>query len=143
MQTRKLGPFEISALGVGCMSLSHAYGTPPDAETAGKVLLKALDLGYRFIDTAALYGFGANETLIGNVLKARRGGTNADALVQMIAPAQRYLSVRPWRVASVDLNARLASGYASAARAVIVVLPQDSQPYRVLTWTIVRATTQG
>ena len=73
MQTRKLGPFEISALGLGCMSLSHAYGTPPDPETAGEVLLKALDLGYSFIDTAALYGFGANETLIGNVLKHRRG----------------------------------------------------------------------
>ncbi|HMI96690.1 MAG TPA: aldo/keto reductase [Micropepsaceae bacterium] len=72
MQTRKLGPFEISALGLGCMSLSHAYGTPPDEQTAGAVLLKALDLGYRFIDTAALYGFGANETLIGNVLKTRR-----------------------------------------------------------------------
>src|SRR5258706_2187416 len=73
MQTRKLGPFEISALGLGCMSLSHAYGTPPDAETAGNVLLKALDLGYRFIDTAALYGFGANETLSGDTLKQRRG----------------------------------------------------------------------
>jgi general secretion pathway protein K len=76
-------------------------------------------------------------------LKARRGGANADALVQMIAPAQRYLSVKPQRVVSVDLNARLASGYASAARAVIVVLPQDSQPYRVLTWTAVRPATQG
>src|SRR5437762_6549027 len=72
MQTRKLGPFKISALGLGCMSLSHAYGTPPDAETAGKVLLSALDVGYSFIDTAALYGFGANETLIGNTLKHRR-----------------------------------------------------------------------
>ena len=81
-------------------------------------------------------------------LKARRGAANADALVQMIAPAQRYLSVKSQRVASVDLDARLASGYASAARAVIVVLPQDSQPYRVLVWTavkpsIVRPTTQG
>src|ERR1700692_419839 len=73
MQTRTLGPFTISALGLGCMRLSHAYGTPPDAETAAKVLLNALDLGYSFIDTAALYGFGANETLIGNVLKTRRG----------------------------------------------------------------------
>jgi aryl-alcohol dehydrogenase-like predicted oxidoreductase len=36
-------------------------------------LKKALDLGYSFVDTAALYGFGANETLIGNVLKTRRG----------------------------------------------------------------------
>jgi type II secretory pathway component PulK len=90
---------------------------------------------------AALPGLDANR--IDAFLKARRGGANADALVQMIAPAQRYLSVKSQRVASVDLSARLASGYASAARAVIVVLPQDSQPYRILTWTIVRPTTQG
>ena len=44
------------------MCLSHAYGTPPDQETAAAVLLKALDLGYTHIDSAALYGFGANET---------------------------------------------------------------------------------
>jgi len=94
---------------------------------------------------AALPGVDADQ--IDAFLKARRAAANADALVQMIAPAQRYLTVRPWRVASVDLNARLASGYASAARAVIVVLPQDSQPYRVLVWTavkpFVRAATQG
>ena len=72
MQTRKLGPFNVSALGVGCMSLSHAYGTPPDPATAASVLLKALDLGYTHFDTAALYGFGANETLLGNTLKHRR-----------------------------------------------------------------------
>lgn len=72
MQTRKLGPFDVSAIGLGCMSLSHAYGTPPDAEAAARLLNKALDLGYTFFDTAALYGFGANETLIGNVLKDRR-----------------------------------------------------------------------
>jgi general secretion pathway protein K len=95
---------------------------------------------------AALPGLDAHR--IDAFLKARREAANADALVQMIAPAQRYLSVKPQRVASVDLTAKLASGYASAARAVIVVLPQDSQPYRVLTWTavkssIVRPTTRG
>ena len=72
MQKRKLGPFTVSALGLGCMSLSHAYGTPPDPGTAAQVLLKALDLGYTHFDTAALYGFGANETLIGNTLMHRR-----------------------------------------------------------------------
>jgi hypothetical protein len=55
------------------MSLSHAYGTPPEPETAAAVLLKALDLGYTHFDTAALYGFGANEALIGRTLKHRRG----------------------------------------------------------------------
>jgi aryl-alcohol dehydrogenase-like predicted oxidoreductase len=54
------------------MSLSHAYGTPPDEPTAAAVLLKALDLGYTHFDTAALYGFGANEALLGRTLKHRR-----------------------------------------------------------------------
>ena len=66
MTPRKLGAFEVSALGLGCMSLSHAYGTPPTDAVAAGVLLKALDLGYTHVDTAALYGFGANEALIGN-----------------------------------------------------------------------------
>ncbi len=72
MQKRKLGPFTVSSIGLGCMSLSHAYGTPPDADTAAKVLLRALELGYTHFDTAAKYGFGANETLVGKVLKDRR-----------------------------------------------------------------------
>jgi aryl-alcohol dehydrogenase-like predicted oxidoreductase len=72
MQTRTLGPFEVSAVGLGCMSLSHAYGTPPDPDAASVLLRKALDLGYTLIDTAALYGFGANETLIGRAIADRR-----------------------------------------------------------------------
>ncbi len=54
------------------MSMSHAYGTPPDPSAAANVLLKALDSGYSFFDTASLYGLGANETLLGNTLKHRR-----------------------------------------------------------------------
>jgi len=73
VNSRKLGPFTVSAIGLGCMSLSHAYGTPPADDAATAVLLKALDLGYSHIDTAALYGFGANEALIGRTLKQRRG----------------------------------------------------------------------
>ena len=73
MHTRKLGPFQSSAMGLGGMSLSHAYGTPPEPEQAAAVLLKALDLGYTHIDSAALYGFGANESLIGRVLGSRAG----------------------------------------------------------------------
>jgi aryl-alcohol dehydrogenase-like predicted oxidoreductase len=55
------------------MNLSHAYGTPPSAEAAERLLLLALDLGVTLFDTAALYGFGANETLVGRVLKPHRG----------------------------------------------------------------------
>ena len=72
MQTRKIGPFSVSAIGLGCMNLSHAYGTPPPAEQGERVLLSALDEGVTLIDTAALYGFGANETLVGRVLKPHR-----------------------------------------------------------------------
>ncbi|MFN3569185.1 MAG: aldo/keto reductase [Polaromonas sp.] len=72
MQTRKIGPFEVSAIGLGCMNLSHAYGTPPSAEQGERVLLAALDAGVTLFDTAALYGFGANETLIGQVLAKHR-----------------------------------------------------------------------
>jgi hypothetical protein len=72
MKTRKLASFNVSAIGLGCMNLSHAYGAPVSAEQAQKVLHTALDLGVTHFDTAALYGFGANETLLGQVLKPHR-----------------------------------------------------------------------
>jgi len=72
MKTRKIGPFDVSEISLGCMNLSHAYGLPPSAEQGERVLLAALDAGVTLFDTAALYGFGANETLVGRVLKAHR-----------------------------------------------------------------------
>jgi len=72
MDKRKIGPFEVSAIGLGCMSLSHAYGAPPPREQAENVLLGALDEGYTFFDTAAVYGVGHNETLVGEVLGPHR-----------------------------------------------------------------------
>ncbi len=72
MQQRRLGPFTVSALGLGCMNLSHAYGAPPSRQDAEALLLRALDLGVTLFDTAALYGFGLNETLVGEVLSPHR-----------------------------------------------------------------------
>jgi aryl-alcohol dehydrogenase-like predicted oxidoreductase len=72
MKQRRLGPFQVGAIGLGCMNLSHAYGTPPSAEDAHALLGAALDAGVTLFDTAALYGFGANETLVGPVLKPHR-----------------------------------------------------------------------
>ncbi len=72
MQQRKIGPFDVSAIGLGCMSLSHAYGSPPPRPQAEEVLLGALDAGYTFFDTAAVYGLGHNETLVGEVLSPHR-----------------------------------------------------------------------
>ena len=59
-------------MGLGCMNLSHAYGAPVSREQGERVLLAALDAGVTFFDTAALYGFGANETLLGQVLRPHR-----------------------------------------------------------------------
>ncbi|MGI9261378.1 MAG: aldo/keto reductase [Woeseiaceae bacterium] len=72
MKTRRIGPFEVSAISYGCMNLSHAYGTPPTAAEGARRLNEALDVGYSMLDTAALYGFGANEELIGNTIAHRR-----------------------------------------------------------------------
>ena len=69
---RRIGPFSVSAIGLGCMNLSHAYGAPPLAAVAERLLLRAIDLGVTLFDSAALYGFGANETLLGRVLKPHR-----------------------------------------------------------------------
>jgi len=68
---RKLGPYEVTAVGFGCMNLSHAYGPPQPRDQAERVLRRALDLGVTHFDTAALYGFGANEQLVGEVLGKR------------------------------------------------------------------------
>lgn len=72
MQQRTLGPFQVGAIGLGCMNLSHAYGVPPAPEQAEALLRRALDLGVTHFDSAALYGFGANETLLGRVLAPHR-----------------------------------------------------------------------
>jgi len=72
MQTRQLGPFSVSAIGMGCMNLSQGYGGPITDQQGESVLLAALDAGVTLLDTASLYGFGANETLIGRVLKKHR-----------------------------------------------------------------------
>ncbi len=74
MKTRNVGPFAVAELGLGCMGLSHAYGVPPPANVAERVIVEALERGVTLFDTAALYGFGANEQLVGRVLKAHRGG---------------------------------------------------------------------
>ncbi len=69
---RRVGPFQVSALGFGCMNLSHAYGVPPAPEVAEALLLSAFERGVNFFDTAPLYGFGLNEQLVGRVMKPHR-----------------------------------------------------------------------
>tara|TARA_A100001037_G_C15101097_1_gene614012 strand:- start:664 stop:1644 length:981 start_codon:yes stop_codon:yes gene_type:complete len=73
MQTRKLGnsDIEVSALGLGCMSMSPFYGDPDDTESIA-TLHRAVELGVTFFDTAITYGSGGNEALIGSALKDHR-----------------------------------------------------------------------
>ncbi|MFI7574246.1 aldo/keto reductase [Micromonospora sp. NPDC049497] len=64
------GP-EVSAVGLGCMGMSFAYGAGDDTEST-RTLHRALDLGVNHLDTADMYGAGANERLLGPVVRARR-----------------------------------------------------------------------
>ena len=71
--TRRLGPLTVSAIGLGCMNLTHAYLPRPEAREAEALLQHALDSGVTFFDTAALYGYGANEELLARAIMHRRG----------------------------------------------------------------------
>ncbi|NTS66764.1 aldo/keto reductase [Sphingomonas sp. HHU CXW] len=73
MQTRKLGSqgLEVSALGLGCMGMSDFYAGRDEAESVATIN-HALDRGVTFLDTADMYGVGANEELVGRVVRNRR-----------------------------------------------------------------------
>ncbi len=95
MKTRKLGPFDVSEIGLGCMSLSHAYGPPPPRAQAEAVLLGALDAGCTFFDTAAVYGLGHNERLVGEVLGPHRDRFVLASKCGLSRGEQRELNGRP------------------------------------------------
>ena len=72
MKTRKLGSeLEVSAIGLGCMGMSFAYGAADEKESLATID-RALELGVNFLDTADMYGPYTNEELVGKALKGRR-----------------------------------------------------------------------
>ena len=78
MNYRNLGTrgLRVSAVGLGCMGMSHAYGAPADRHEMTELLAKAVDMGYTFFDTAEVYGTAErphdNEELLGDALKPYR-----------------------------------------------------------------------
>lgn len=100
LPTRTIGPFQVSAIGLGCMNLSHAYGEKPDPADAEALLNRALDLGITLLDTAALYGFGENERLVGRAIGHRRGEyTLASKCVLDVIDGKRGLDGSPAAIA--------------------------------------------
>lgn len=99
MHQRQLGPFKVSAIGLGCMNMSMGYGKA-DAGESIRLLNECFDAGYTFLDTASMYGMGHNEKLIGDnlphrrdeyvlaskcgIVKNEKGGTKFDASPQNI-----------------------------------------------------------
>jgi aryl-alcohol dehydrogenase-like predicted oxidoreductase len=73
MKLRQLGQggLTVSAIGLGCMGMSQSYGPGDEAESI-RTLHRALDIGVTFLDTAAAYGMGENEKLVGRAIRTRR-----------------------------------------------------------------------
>src|SRR2546430_13592455 len=75
MERRRLGRIgpEVSAIGLGCMSLSGVYGTSDD-EAGIRLIHRAIEFGVDHFDSSDMYGWGQNEELLGRALKGRRNG---------------------------------------------------------------------
>ena len=91
METRKLGTdLKVSAIGLGCMGMSHAYGPAADKKEMTRLLAQAVEKGYTFFDTAEVYGTPENphdnEELLGEALD------RADTGNQEIREADRECS---------------------------------------------------
>ncbi|MFD2470016.1 aldo/keto reductase [Amycolatopsis silviterrae] len=71
MPTRRLGKLDVGAQGLGCMGMSDFYGSGDETESIATVH-RALDLGVTLLDTSDMYGYGANEELVGRAIAGRR-----------------------------------------------------------------------
>jgi aryl-alcohol dehydrogenase-like predicted oxidoreductase len=95
MKTRRLGSqgLEVSALGLGCMGMSEFYGTTDEGEAIATIH-RAIELGVTFLDTADMYGWGANERLVGKAIADRRDEfVVASKFGNIRGPAGEYLGI--------------------------------------------------
>jgi aryl-alcohol dehydrogenase-like predicted oxidoreductase len=120
MQRRKLGNsnLEVSAIGLGCMGMSHGYGPAADKKEMVALIRKAVERGITFFDTAQVYGPFTNEELVGEALAPFHGqviiatkfGINLDNRGQQVVDSQpEYIkqsaedSLRRLKVDAIDL----------------------------------------
>ena len=99
MQRRKLGTqgLETTAIGLGCMGMSEFYGEAEDARSLATIH-RAIDLGIDLLDTADMYGRGANERLVGEAIRGRRGEVvlaTKFGIVRGDDPGERAINGRP------------------------------------------------
>lgn len=69
MKSRRLGNMEVSAIGMGCMGFTHAYGKAPEEKEGIRLVHRAFELGCNFFDTAEMYSYFKNEEFVGKALK--------------------------------------------------------------------------
>jgi len=95
MQSRHIGTqgLSVASIGLGCMGMTHAYGTRDDAESIATIH-KALDAGVTLLDTAEVYGPYTNEELVGQAIRGRRA--------QVIVATKFGLTLSSGGVATVD-----------------------------------------
>jgi len=110
MQQRRLAELEVSSIGLGCMGMSEFYGPGDEAESIATIH-RALDLGVTLLDTADMYGHGANEELVGRAIADRREqvvlATKFGIVRDPANPAARGVNGRPEYVrASCDGSLR-------------------------------------
>ena len=122
---------EVSAEGLGCMGMSEFYGTTDEPEAIATIH-RALELGIDFIDTADMYGWGANERLLGRAISGRRDevvlatkfgnvrgeqgeflGIRGDAAPDSTSPKR---SVEPVAPSSSSVRTRVAISFSSPTR---------------------------
>jgi len=95
-EKRSIAGTPVNPIGLGCMSLSWAYGPPSSDAEAERILHRALDLGYDHLDTARIYGNGHNEEIIGRYLSGRRNAFFLASKTGIIVDGdQRRIDCRP------------------------------------------------
>lgn len=107
MQTRRLGrsTLEVSAIGLGCMGLSYAYGKPVEKQQGLALIRAAVDRGVTFFDTAEIYGPFTNEALVGEALAPVRDrviiATKFGFDIDTLSSKQRGMHSRPEHIRQV------------------------------------------